>query len=520
MKKCYGYIRVSTVKQGDGVSLEAQKDAIEAFATRNNLIISKWFEEKETAAKRGRPIFNRMVTELKQKKADGLIIHKIDRSARNFADWAKIGDLADIGIDIHFATESLDFSSRGGRLTADIQAVIAADYIRNLREECIKGIQGRLKQGLYPFKAPIGYLDNGGGKPKTIDPVKGPLVRQLFELYATGNYSIKSLAKETKRLGLFNDGGKPLAKTTVEQILKNPFYTGIIKIKRTNQVYPGIHEPLISASLFEKVTAIRTGRYHKKVTKHQHRYRGLFRCGHCSGAMIPELQKGRVYYRCHLKSCATKTLREDHIEEAVLNFLRPYTCTTKQLNGLQQRLKQFLDVNNQNTSIKQAQFELTKLDQRLSTLEDKLLDEVIDNDTYQRKKTDILLNRQHWLKITQKPANQQLKLQRLNKFLELIKSLYLNYISAVSAQKRELIKFATSNRQVFAKKVELEPSKWLSLFDKVLNLDYCGPPRPTSRTFSEIESLLNQFETEDCEKILDQINDIGESALDTTSCKC
>lgn len=95
-----------------------------------------------------------------------LVVHKIDRSARNFRDWALIGDLADSGIEIHFATETLDFGSRGGRLAADVQAVVAADYIRNLRDETKKGLQGRLKQGIYPFKAPLGYLDTGGGNPK------------------------------------------------------------------------------------------------------------------------------------------------------------------------------------------------------------------------------------------------------------------------------------------------------------------------------------------------------------------
>lgn len=185
MKRCFGYIRVSTVKQGDGVSLVAQREAILAFASRNHIEIMQWFEEKETAAKRGRPIFNKMMSELRRGKAQGLVIHKIDRSARNFADWAKIGELQDAGVDIHFATESLDFASRGGRLTADIQAVIAADYIRNLREETIKGITGRLKQGLYPFGAPIGYVNNGGGKPKTLDPLRAPLVKLAFEHYST-----------------------------------------------------------------------------------------------------------------------------------------------------------------------------------------------------------------------------------------------------------------------------------------------------------------------------------------------
>ncbi len=53
--------------------------------------------------------------------------------------------------EVHFANESLDLQSRGGRLSADIQAVVAADYIRNLREETRKGFYGRLKQGLCPM---------------------------------------------------------------------------------------------------------------------------------------------------------------------------------------------------------------------------------------------------------------------------------------------------------------------------------------------------------------------------------
>ena len=139
MKPCFGYIRVSTQKQGEGVSLEAQKDAIQSFADCQGLLVTKWFEEKQTAAKGGRPIFNQMLQKLKRGAAQGVIIHKIDRSARNLRDWAMFSELPDAGVSVYVATESLDFNSRGGRLTADIQTVIAADYIRNLREECIKG---------------------------------------------------------------------------------------------------------------------------------------------------------------------------------------------------------------------------------------------------------------------------------------------------------------------------------------------------------------------------------------------
>ena len=59
-----------------------------------------------------------MMQLLKSQKADGVIIHKIDRSARNLKDWAVLGDMIDQGIEVHFAHESLDLNARGGRLAA------------------------------------------------------------------------------------------------------------------------------------------------------------------------------------------------------------------------------------------------------------------------------------------------------------------------------------------------------------------------------------------------------------------
>src|SRR5258708_3956475 len=154
MKNCFAYIRVSTVKQGQhSSSLQEQRDAIIAFAIRHDLAISEWFEDRETAAKKGRTQFVRMMVALEKRKAAGVILHKIDRGARNLWDWARIQDLIDAGTEVHFAHDNLDLKTRGGRLAADIQAVVAADYVRNLREEVRKGMRGRLKPGIYPCRA-------------------------------------------------------------------------------------------------------------------------------------------------------------------------------------------------------------------------------------------------------------------------------------------------------------------------------------------------------------------------------
>ena len=88
MISCFGYLRVSTVRQGEGVSLQEQRSAIEDCAQKRGLIISEWFEEKETASKAGRPVFNQMIKRLRNGHAEGLVVHKLDRSARNLHDWA------------------------------------------------------------------------------------------------------------------------------------------------------------------------------------------------------------------------------------------------------------------------------------------------------------------------------------------------------------------------------------------------------------------------------------------------
>src|SRR4051812_16027371 len=115
MKSYFAYVRVSTARQGvEGVSLQEQRSAISEYASRRGITIAEWFEEQVTAAKRGRPIFSKLVCALKARRSGGLVIHKIDRGARNLRDWADIADLMDRGIEVHFVHESIDLHSRSG----------------------------------------------------------------------------------------------------------------------------------------------------------------------------------------------------------------------------------------------------------------------------------------------------------------------------------------------------------------------------------------------------------------------
>ena len=480
MKKCFGYVRVSTQKQGEGVSLEAQRDAIDAYAKRNDILISRWFEEKVTAAKSGRPVFTAMVKDLIKGRAQGLVLHKIDRGARNFADWAKIGDLSDAGIDVHFATETLDFRSRGGRLSADIQAVIAADYIRNLREETMKGMRGRLKQGLCPWGAPLGYQNNGGGKVKTIDPLVAPGIKHLFELYASGQHSLQSLVVEARRSGFRTSAGRILSKHAIEAIFSNPFYCGVLKVKSTGETYAGSHSPIISAALYETVQAVKLGKAGKKIAKHEFLYRGLFHCAECARKITPEQQKGHVYYRCHTVECAT-AVREESIDAAVDRLLAGLTFTDADLQAIEQSLGRSFNADAIDAERHALTVQIDQTKERLSRLADAFIDRHIDELTFHGKQEAAHLELR---RLEEQHAGAQdagAQLGNAMKFLELVRSIAALYGTSKPADKRIIVDLATSNRWLDRKDVVLEPSDWLVPVKNAVAVGSGDPSRPTLR---------------------------------------
>lgn len=449
MRRYFAYIRVSTTKQGqEGVSLEAQRDAITRYAQTNSLEIIRWFEEQKTAAKRGRPTFIQMLKALRKKAADGVLIHKIDRSARNLKDWADLGEVLDQGIEVRFAGDSLDMASRGGRLSADIQAVVASDYIRNLREETRKGFYGRLKQGLYPLPAPLGYLDRGKGNPKALDPATAGLIRTAFALYATGNHTLETLTADLARRGLRNKRGKVLRKTAVSYVLNNPFYMGLIRLRRTRETFKGIHEAIVQPSVFNRVQEVLSGRYTTKSTQHEFLFRRILRCANCGLTISGERQKGHTYYRCHSQACAGSSVRAEVVEGVVASCLQRIQLTPTELAHLLGRAvgmrEDWIDRADEQRSVLLLRRE--NMRQRLAKVVDAYLDGVLDRPIFEERKAGLLREQASLEELVstfddrwqQVPA-------KVVRFLELLRGAYLAYKLADWEQKRAYLKTVTSN---------------------------------------------------------------------------
>lgn len=447
MKVYFAYTRVSTVKQGErGSSLQEQKSAIEAYSIKHGLAVAGWFEEMETAAKLGRRMFNRMLSELEKGRAAGVIIHKIDRSARNLKDWAHLGELIDRGIEVHFAHESLDLASRGGRLSADIQAVVAADYIRNLRQEVRKGFYGRLKQGFYPLPAPAGYLDCGKAVAKDIDPLRAPLVREAFELYGTGRYSLDTLRAEMHRRGLAGRTGRAFSKNGISRMLHNSFYMGIIRIERTGETFQGLHKPLVTKAVFDRVQLVISGRFSEATIRNDFAFRRLIRCQQCSRALIGERQKGHVYYRCHSPTCRGVSLRETEIENRIRELLALLSFDHDELTDLGNLAEAARATAAVDADTRRAELRLSlgRCDDRLTRLTDAFLDAGIDKETFEHRKAALFLEKRGILDALEDPQIGTERAQLLKK-LELGNTAYLRLDSEIVAEKRDAVQSTMSN---------------------------------------------------------------------------
>src|SRR5579885_1787870 len=495
MGNYFAYARVSTPRQGEkGVSLQEQREAIERYANVRKLTITRWFEERESASHTGRSAFTEMLRLLRQGKARGVIIHKIDRSARNLQDWSDVGKLADSGVEVHFASENVDLNSVPGRLSADIQAVVAAHYSRNLREEVKKGIYGRLKQGFYPFRAPLGYLNEGAAKAKMPDPVRAPIVRQIFELYASGRYSLPQLTERMFALGLRNLNGGHVSMAGMARILRNPFYIGLMRVEATGQTFQGVHEPMVSTEVFEKAQMALAGKRVDRLQSHTFTYSRFVRCASCGYSLIGEEIKGHVYYRCHNRPfktpavCPPTSIREELIEEAIVAKLAKVDLSEGEakiarlaLNARRDHLRQ-----KHEASANALRLQLDSLHARLARATDLLMDGTIDKTAFGSKQKELLIEQ---AKVKEHLADLERggpeSLKRMETTVELAKSPSVQYKRASLEKKRELVKTLLSNLAVSQKNVEGMLAPEFNLIAEREKLQEGGPCRGNCRTWEE-----------------------------------
>jgi len=324
MDKAVIYARVSSKEQeSEGYSIPAQIKLLQEYAHKNNYSIETEFTDVETAKKAGRTQFNKMIEFVKENKTiKHIFVEKTDRLLRNISDYALLDNLIEVSyISIHLVKENvvLDRDSRSNeKFIFGIKALMAKNYVDNLSEEVRKGMEEKAAQGILPTRAPFGYLNarENGKKIIKIDPQAAPTVKKMFELYATGSFSLLTLRKKMIADGMVYRNGKNFHKSVLETILKNEFYTGAL-IWDGKRYENALHEPIISKELFNQVQNTLVNPHKSKSKKGLFPYTNLIICGVCGCSLTAEIKKGKyIYYHCtgHKGNCNQLYLRQEKIE--------------------------------------------------------------------------------------------------------------------------------------------------------------------------------------------------------------
>ncbi len=418
---------------------------------------------------------------------------------------AELNDLVDRGLEVHFAHDALDLTSRGGRLSADIQAVVAADFIRNLREETRKGFYGRLKQGIYPLAAPIGYLDTGKGKPKVLDPAKAPLVRQAFELYATGEYNFERLGDEIFKSGLRGKKGNRVSKNGLSTMLNNPFYVGLIHVRKTNERFQGAHASLLSKLLYDRVQAVLRGQRLGVPWKHDFAFRRTIRCAVCGRHLIGERQKDRyVYYRCHGSSHAS--VSEAAIDRTIQESLKLLTLTDGDVEDIRELVAEDNELWFKAEKDLEAALALSigKVDERMARLTDALIDGLIDKDVFNERKARALEDRVGLAEALAHKRSPAAFADYVLENVELANTAYLRYQTGDLYARRELLEKTLSNFRAQGKSLVFTLDPALQGIVDYRKTNDCDLRRDEPRTFAKglLQTFKNEFDRESAAKSL------------------
>ena len=145
----------------------------------------------------------------------------------------------------------------------------------------------------------------------------------MFELYATGEYSLKDLRDKMTSLGLISRNGKVFTISNIQMFLKNPFYYGAFVFN--GELHQGSHKPAIAKKLFDKCQEVMAQKAHKvKRGQIEYAFRSLLKCGECGCSITSETHKGHNYYRCTKKkqSCSQKYIREELLAEQISDIIQ------------------------------------------------------------------------------------------------------------------------------------------------------------------------------------------------------
>ena len=470
--KFFLYVRKSTDESDRQVlSIQAQLFEVQEYAKREGLTIVRTFEESRTAKAPGRPQFNLMLAGIEQGHANGVIAWHPDRLARNSVDGGRIVYLVDTGKiqDLRFPTFHFEPTAHG-KFMLNIAFSQSKYYIDNLSENIKRGLRQKLRNGVWPNRPPVGYVNDRASNTIAVDPTKSRLVRKTFELYATGDYTLRELRAKMNGFGLLSCTDRQMGVNEYHRLLRNTFYYGVMDFG--GEHYEGRHDPIISKRLFDAVQEVMKRKSKPKESGLKpYLYRGVFRCGECGCFITTETQKGHNYLRCtkRVSPCKQKYVREDALELQIDRVIARVALEAR----LAQRMIRELEHQRQGfvvelaTLVARLEQELAACNKQVDLLLDLRLAEHISEAEYIAKKQE-LVSRKAELKgkIEALRRDQNDRFEPVIRFV--LEAKYATFLMSTGhrEEKRDFLKKIGSNLTVAEKTLSLQFKKpWIFLVD-------------------------------------------------------
>ncbi len=475
MTKAIIIARVSTSRQEkEGLSLQdIQLPILRDYAREKEFEVAQEFIFSETADSKIRRKFNEVVEYVKgDDSIKAIIVYRVDRITRNFRDAVFIDELLQkYNKEIHFVDDRLviDKNTVGMNIFAwDTKVYLAKQYLNRLKEDARTSAARMLTNGQLPGKAPYGYrnivLDNKK-KSVIIEPFKAGVVKNMYEWYGTGSYSMLEIRNKLK-----NDFNINFSKGFIDFILKNPFYCG--RIIHNGKEYPHNYECIITQELFERVQRIKGGysKKHFKFAGLPYAYRGLIKCAECGCMITPEKKKGKyIYYHCtgYKGNHGALWIREEDLTNQFAQLFKslqiPKDIVSEITESLRQSHKSKTEFHQ--TVLENHRKEYQKYQRRIENMYEDKLDGSITESLYNEKREEYRKKQKEITdKITILSVADEDYYITSEYLLQLANRAYDLFLSSEAEEKRQLLKLTLQNLKLRGNKVEFELEK---PFDKV-----------------------------------------------------
>ena len=222
------YARVSTLSEEQENSIENQIAYFEEYIKRNTnwTFVNGYVDRARGESTHNRVNFNRMMEDSKLGLFDLILTKEISRFARDTVDSiTKTRELLSNGVGVYFINDNLNTLSADSELHLTIMASLATEEVRKLSERVKFGHKQAIKNGNVLGNSRIFGYDKQDCK-LTINEKEAEMVKLIFELYGTEDYSARAIEKELKNRGYLGRNGTPIAHNTITGIIQNPKYKG------------------------------------------------------------------------------------------------------------------------------------------------------------------------------------------------------------------------------------------------------------------------------------------------------